>query len=440
MKKVLPAVLIGLALLALGWFVLFYRPGAKYDNPAMWRPSYHHTDNMPFGMELFDSVMATSLPKGYQYKKMSTIEACRSDSVGLITLMYVDDYAFFDEEESNLLLQFVARGNNLLIVADGVSNYTPDQADYLDEEVEGGKPPVNFFNVLGLSMTQLPSFNFSAFKDSLAAGAVDSIRWVSDRHLFHLPPQLLSAFISTSDRSNRTVADVKVEYFAEDAGIESVENEPVLIQRNYGKGRIVVAANTCCFTNFGVLHPEISAYVGRTMALVADKPVVRYRHVYNGQMDTAQRSESPLKFILAHRPTRWALYVALAAIVLFFIFRARRRQRVIPVMPVPENKSVELAQVLGTIYFRRGDHRDLLCKKYRLFAYELRKKAFVDVADPTVDNHTATVLANITGMDATALLRRLQTIREAMKPNEEQLDKEQMQQYIDFMNNVVLKV
>jgi hypothetical protein len=219
------------------------------------------------------------------------------------------------------------------------------------------------------------------------------------------------------------------------------ETRPVLLQRNYGKGKIVIATNTLLFTNYGVLHPDISAYVGRVMDLVDDKPVVRFNDSATPKWEKADSSSpSPLSFLLKNKPTRWALIVALVAIGLFFVFRARRRQRVIPVMSLPENKSVEFAKVLGTIYYRRGNHRDLLNKKYRYFAYELRRRLFVDVTDSNADVHTVAALASVTGMSASDLQMQLNVLRKALLPDDKQLDKEQMRQYIRFMNKVIKHV
>lgn len=430
MKKgnVLLVLLILAGLVAVAWVIGIFGRSGKYDDPKKWNASYRHTDAMPFGMELFDSVMATSLPNGYRYAKMPVDEACRADSAGRISLAYIYSSAYFSDEEEKQLLAFAARGNNLLLVA---NNYPEDT---YDEESN-----TSLAKSLGFSSIRFGDFDFSEFKDSLQGAAKDSITWThGDGQVFRMTPQLLSAGLVNKDIRNQKMATVEAIFEDVDDYSSGKISVPVLLQRNYGKGKIVIATNTLLFTNYGVLHPEISAYVGRVMALVADKPMVRFSDTYSmrqGEMDG--QSPSPLSFLLKNKPTRWALFVALAAIVLFFIFRARRRQRVIPVMPLPENKSVEFARVLGTIYYRRGDHCDLLNKKYLHFAYEVRRRLFVDVTDPAADQHTVAALANVTGIPANDLQMQLRVIREALKPSDRQLDIEQLQQYIDFMNKVL---
>ena len=65
-NNVLVALLVMAGLLAAAWLLGIFSSSGKYDNPAKWNATYRHTDDMPFGMELFDSVMAVSLPNGYR--------------------------------------------------------------------------------------------------------------------------------------------------------------------------------------------------------------------------------------------------------------------------------------------------------------------------------------------------------------------------------------
>ena len=429
-NNVLVALLVLAGLLAAAWLLGIFSSSGKYDNPAKWNATYRHTDDMPFGMELFDSVMAVSLPNGYRYAKVSVDEACRADSAGLVSLAYIYSTAYFSDEEEQQLLAFAARGNNLLLVA---NNYPED---IYDEESN-----TSLARSLGFSSIRFADFDFSEFKDSLQVAAKDSIQWTVGGQVFHMPPQLLSAALENKNMSNKKMATTEVVVHEPDGDVGWRETRPVLLQRNYGKGKIVIATNTLLFTNYGVLHPDISAYVGRVMDLVDDKPVVRFNDSATPKWEkTDSSSPSPLSFLLKNKPTRWTLIVALVAIGVFFVFRARRRQRVIPVMSLPENKSVEFAKVLGTIYYRRGNHRDLLNKKYRYFAYELRRRLFVDVTDSNADVHTVAALASVTGMSASDLQMQLNVLRKALLPDDKQLDKEQMRQYIRFMNKVLKHV
>lgn len=74
--------------------------------------------------------------------------------------------------------------------------------------------------------------------------------------------------------------------------------------------------------------------------------------------ETAQVQMSPFRYFLSQPPLRWALYLSMASILLFMIFTARRKQRAIPVIREPENKSLEFVELIGTLYYQKKDHAD----------------------------------------------------------------------------------
>ena len=88
------------------------------------------------------------------------------------------------------------------------------------------------------------------------------------------------------------------------------------------------------------------------------------------------------------------------AILLFMIFTARRRQRVIPVIREPENKSLEFTELIGTLYYQKKDHADLVHKKFIYFAEELRREIQVDIEEVADDERSFRRIAQKTGMDA----------------------------------------
>ena len=63
-KLALPALIVVVGLLIMAWLLGLFRTRGHYDDPRKWNASYRHTDDLPLGMALFDSVMAHSLPQG----------------------------------------------------------------------------------------------------------------------------------------------------------------------------------------------------------------------------------------------------------------------------------------------------------------------------------------------------------------------------------------
>lgn len=152
--------------------------------------------------------------------------------------------------------------------------------------------------------------------------------------------------------------------------------------------------------------------------------------------EAAQVQMSPFRYFISQRPLRWALYLTMIAILLFMTFTARRRQRVIPVIHEPENKSMEFTGLIGTLYFQKKDHADLVHKKYIYFAEELRREIQVDVEDVADDERSFDRIAQKTGMSAEEIGKFIRTVRPVIYGGQT-ITAEQMKQFIDKMNEII---
>ena len=117
-----------------------------------------------------------------------------------------------------------------------------------------------------------------------------------------------------------------------------------------------------------------------------------------------------MRYVLSRKPLREAWYLTAFTLLLFFIFKARRRQRVIPVMTQPKNHSLEFAQLIGTLYYQRADNADLVRKKTRFFAERIRSTMAVDILESVLSDDTVSTVARRTGMkekEVEDILKRL---------------------------------
>ena len=127
---------------------------------------------------------------------------------------------------------------------------------------------------------------------------------------------------------------------------DSLVYMPVAMSRRWGKGEVILVSTPLIFTNYGMLDGKNATYIFRLLSQMGKLPIVRTE----GYMkETAQVQQSPFRYLLAHQPLRWALYLTMITIILFMIFTAKRRQRVIPVIHEPANKSLEFTELIGTL-------------------------------------------------------------------------------------------
>ena len=215
----------------------------------------------------------------------------------------------------------------------------------------------------------------------------------------------------------------------------AIKKIPAAVSVPYGKGEVIFVSSPLLFTNYGMLEGNTFVYIFRLMSYLADLPVYRTEaYVKTDAMLVAE--QSPFREFIKRPPLRWALYLALLGVVLFMIFTARRRQRVIPIMSKPANRSLEFIQLIGTLYYQRKDHVDLVRKKFKLFAEELRKTAGVDISDVNTDDREYLLLAEKTGMNSDRLKKVIRQIRLVLH-SEGNISVEEMRSLIDAMDTIV---
>lgn len=130
--------------------------------------------------------------------------------------------------------------------------------------------------------------------------------------------------------------EVEVDSVSTESEQDTLRYVPVAMTCPVGKGEVILVSTPLIFTNYGILDGNNSAYIFRLLSQMGEFPVVRTEGYVK---ETAETQQSPFRYLLSRQPLRWALYLTMIAILLFMIFTARRRQRVIPVIREPENKS-----------------------------------------------------------------------------------------------------
>ena len=165
-------------------------------------------------------------------------------------------------------------------------------------------------------------------------------------------------------------------------------------------------------------------------------PVVR---VERQTEEEAAMQTSPLTYFLSQPPLQWGICLSLLLIIVFMVFTARRKQRIIPVISPPKNRSLDFIKLIGTLYHRQDMHTDLVRKKYIYFSEEIRKQLGIDINDTDADARNMRILSAQTGKDAETLHEEIRQLRFIANFDHEIALKE-MKEYIDQMNEIINKL
>jgi hypothetical protein len=441
-------------------FVLFCLLQVNLPKKFVWSPTFSHVDKQPLGCFVFDSVLTQSLPNGYHVTKKTFFQLDQEHAKEKISVLMVVDQQNLKQLDVKYLCNIARRGGKVMVVAsssfDDGRNTDTVVVDELERTFKVKIEDGLYFSLRGILAglkahdndmydtiywnnreTMYAAQSYRMFYNMVGGTLfVDSVPKVK-RLAYTLSTagydyKYDSLYVGDFTRFD-TIVDKKERI--ERIDTFAIKKIPTAVSVPYGKGEVIFVSSPLLFTNYGMLEGNTFVYIFRLMSYLADLPVYRTEaYVKTDAMLVAE--QSPFREFIKRPPLRWALYLALLGVVLFMIFTARRRQRVIPIMSKPANRSLEFIQLIGTLYYQRKDHVDLVRKKFKLFAEELRKTAGVDISDVNTDDREYLLLAEKTGMNSDRLKKVIRQIRLVLH-SEGNISVEEMRSLIDAMDTIV---
>ena len=441
-------------------FVLFCLLQVNLPKKFVWSPTFSHVDKQPLGCFVFDSVLTQSLPNGYHVTKKTFFQLDQEHAKEKISVLMVVDQQNLKQLDVKYLCNIARRGGKVMVVAsssfDDGRNADTVVVDELERTFKVRIEDGTYFSLRGI-LSGLKAHDNDMY---------DTIYWNNRETMYAAQSYRMfynmvggTLFVDSVPKVKRLAYTLSTAgydyrqdslYVGDFTGFDTIVDEkerieridtfaikkvPVAVSVPYGKGEVIFVSSPLLFTNYGMLEGNTSVYIFRLMSYLADLPVYRTEaYVKTDAMLVAE--QSPFREFIKRPPLRWALYLALLGVVLFMIFTARRRQRVIPIMSKPANRSLEFIQLIGTLYYQRKDHVDLVRKKFKLFAEELRKTAGVDISDVNTDDSEYLLLAEKTGMNSDRLKKVIRQIRLVLH-SEGNISVEEMRSLIDAMDTIV---
>ena len=441
-------------------FVLFCLLQVNLPKKFVWSPTFSHVDKQPLGCFVFDSVLTQSLPNGYHVTKKTFFQLDQEHAKEKISVLMVVDQQDLKQLDVKYLCNIARRGGKVMVVAsssfDDGRNADTVVVDELERTFKVRIEDGMYFSLRGI-LAGLKAHDNDMY---------DTIYWNNRETMYAAQSYRMfynmvggTLFVDSVPKVKRLAYTLSTAgydckhdslYVGDFTGFDTIVDKKERIERidtfaikkiptavsvPYGKGEVIFVSSPLLFTNYGMLEGNTFVYIFRLMSYLADLPVYRTEaYVKTDAMLVAE--QSPFREFIKRPPLRWTLYLALLGVVLFMIFTARRRQRVIPIMSKPANRSLEFIQLIGTLYYQRKDHVDLVRKKFKLFAEELRKTAGVDISDVNTDDREYLLLAEKTGMNSDRLKKVIRQIRLVLH-SEGNISVEEMRSLIDAMDTIV---
>ena len=400
-------------------FLLEWNAPSKF----VWNPTFNHYDKQPFGCAVFDSLMKKSTPAGYVVTR-KTFPQLEREGYGKKPHAFLVMASSIGLTETDLraLDKLLKNGNKVFIAT---SYLNPDSLS----------PDLN------VSMDGTGAFSPLQVQAALKHQSIlyDTLGWTQQVPYQEKEYHVYSAMTGSNvDIEGKVTCDTLLSGWVPKEYCDSTEGywAPRVVSVKRGKGELFLSCEPLLMTNYGILDTQTNGLIFRLMSQFRGLPIIR-TEAYGPESEF--ETDTPLRFWLQNESLRWAIYLTLGGLLLFSVFYARRRQRVIPVVEEPANRSLEFVKLIGTLYHQKHINRDLLQKKYGYFTETLRRMTMIDVEEVESRKENIAQIALRTGMPEAEVRMILDRVERYLQDNVELKDAA-LRKAIDGMDMIINKL
>ena len=340
-------------------FLLMYWINKDAPVNYRWTPTYSKSDKQPFGAYAFDKILSASWEEGYSQSYESIWDLEEQEVLDDYNILIIAKDLYMYEEEEKVLLDYIQRGGNALLIANYFSGELQDT--------------LNITTTYGYNYIYNYVLNSENQQHS-------NIRFCSEE----LKNQEYS-FPSVMCQYHFEPFDTIKSIYADSMYIISETKDSLAVSLRYqiGEGNLILACNPLIFTNYGVLNDSINNYIWNHLAYLKGRPLLRTEYYEAGSQGGNEDSE--MRVILDNRSLKWAYYLTLISILIFMIFTAKRKQKPIPVIKPPVNNMLAFVKSIASLYLQRNNNADIILKKQIYWAEDLKRKYGIDIINEPHD-------------------------------------------------------
>lgn len=325
--------------------------------PIDWRPTYSVNDKIPFGLFVFDKEI-NGLFKNRKIERISTVTPyefldSKYEEDTLVedykikgTFLSISEFNTIDDQSAKEILYFVSHGNNA------------------------------FLSMKTFPKPLLDSLKFDFYSDAQYVVNEISTFWLANKKLdpkkYHLDGGMGDYNFSKIDTLNTIVLGYQGHTNKQRPKLQDVN----FIKVPYKNGFFYLHTQPAAFTNFHLLKGNDYQYAQSVLSYIPKGDIFWYTK----EPKDESISDSPLRYILSQPALKWAWYFFLIGMLIFIIFNAKRKQRIVPILKPLPNSTIDFTKTIGNLYFQEGDHKNIIDKKIIYFLEKIRIDYLIDTS------------------------------------------------------------
>jgi hypothetical protein len=172
------------------------------------------------------------------------------------------------------------------------------------------------------------------------------------------------------------------------------KSDPNFVRVEFGSGAVYIHAAPLCFSNYFMLYRDNHEYASRALSYLPDDVSAVYWDEYYKLGRTG--ATTPLRFFLNDHWLRIALWLSIAALVIYVLFEMKRRQRIIPVIEPLRNSTIDFVKTVSAVYLGQKDNRSIANSKVQYWLQYIRRRYYLQTRE--LNDEFVTVLAKRSGV------------------------------------------
>ncbi|MEQ8524629.1 DUF4350 domain-containing protein [Gracilimonas sp.] len=335
--------------------------------PLDWTESFSSEDKIPYGGYLIQNLLPAAFPDDQITINRSPIFEYADTTNPRKNWIFINKSFGIDRWETDILLSLVEQGASVFIAA-----RTFEQA--LQDSLEIGTYLNNPFLTSG------------------------SILDEDTAHVNFTNPQLKteSGFPYYQSTTETYFSSFDSTFQVTSLGVND-EGNPNFIRIQFGEGELFLHSNPTLFTNYFVREESGADYALKALSYLPERETI-WDEYYK---DVRLAGGSVVRYVVSEEHLSWTWFISLSGVLLFMIFRAKRKQQIIPNIEAPKNSSIEFARTIGSLYLEKGDHKLIADKKIRFFFDYIRSNLGLDTSE--IDRERKHDIALRSGIEETEI-------------------------------------
>ena len=334
-----------------GIFMLWYWYGDRRDR-YNWSETYSISAEEPFDLSDFHRLAQNHFARTKLLDRATAFQTEFADTnAGPRTYLFIGNNQYLRRDDIDSLLRAVRAGADAFIATDGYS-------DYLIEQLGIGFRRIMRMDSTESYFLQHPDFKGKEYK--LSYFYRDTLNqyfwasWETANQAYYL------------NQNNDVVL----------LGVNALGNAH-FIRAGLGRGRVFLHSAPVVFTNLmlsrdsGLVYSlDVLRHLNPSSTLLWDEISRKPKPEYE---PGGGENRSPLSFILSEPALRTAWYILLGTLLILLLFRSRRTQRIIPVLPVNRNGTMEFTRAIGREFHRTRNYSGLQREQWQVFLAYVRQ-------------------------------------------------------------------